>query len=62
VDRVNGTRRPVGLFLIRTVGPAPRVMGPPIRCPFCTSDRLLERLAGGWIPCNVCSKISREPD
>jgi ribosomal protein L37AE/L43A len=59
--RINGTPRPVGLFLIRTVAPAPRVTGPPRACPFCTSDRLLERLSGGWILCNVCAKIYRDP-
>jgi hypothetical protein len=61
MPRINGTPRPVGLFQIRAAGPAPRVTGPPRPCPFCTSDRLLERLSGGWILCNVCAKIYRDP-
>lgn len=32
---------------------------PALRCPFCTADRLLERLSGGWILCNVCAKTFR---
>jgi hypothetical protein len=58
-DRINGRPAPVGGFRIDP-GRRPAT-GPPRACPFCTSDRLLERLSGGWILCNVCAKIYRDP-
>lgn len=62
--RINGTPVSLGRVRIATAGagPAARDPGPLRACPFCTSDRLLERLAGGWVLCNVCAKIYRDPD
>jgi hypothetical protein len=62
MTRINGTPITIGRFTIhpggRAAGLAP--IGPPRPCPHCTSDRLLERLSGGWILCNVCAKIYRD--